>query len=179
MISDVVRDEALLVLEGRGMILEIAREVSALMRQAGVNGAVIGGVAVVLHGHLRTTVDVDVFIPDPPERLADILKSAGFAFDAGKKEFTKSGVPVHLVLIDQVRRPPSDRIELDGVTTISLANLIDMKLRSGSTNPLRAQDLADVIGLIRHHHLRSDFAARLGSDVRGEFRKLVEAIERS
>jgi hypothetical protein len=178
MISAAVRDEALLVLEGRGMILEIAREVSALMRQAGVDGAVIGGVAVVLHGHVRTTVDVDIFVPGAPEALADALKSAGFIFDSGTKEFAKSGVPVHLVLIDQVRKHPGERIELDGITTISLASLVDMKLRSGAFNPLRAQDLADVIGLIRHHQLRGTFAAKLGADVRGEFRKLVEAIER-
>ncbi len=161
------------------MILDIAREVSAIMHRAGVNGAVIGGVAVVLHGHVRTTVDVDVFVSDPPEPFADALKAAGFDFDATRKEFVKSGVPVHLVFVDQVRRPPTDRIELDGVTTVSLEDLIDMKLRSGASNPLRAQDLADVIGLIRHHRLRSDFAAKLGADVRGEFRKLVEAIDRS
>ena len=160
------------------MILDIAREVSVVMRQAGVNGAVIGGVAVVLHGHIRTTVDVDVFVPDPPERLADALRAGGFAFDAGKKEFSKSGVPVHLVLVDQVRRPPIERIELEGVTTVSLADLVDMKLRTGSSDPLRAQDLADVIGLIRHHQLRRDFARNLGADVRGEFKKLVDAIER-
>jgi hypothetical protein len=176
MISSTVRDEALSLLEGRGMILDIAREVSSLMRQAGVHGAIIGG-SRRLHGHVRTTVDVDVFVPDPPEPLADALKSAGFEFDAGKREFAKAGVPVHFVLVDQIRRPPTDRVELDGVTTVSLADLIDMKLRSGTSNPLRAQDLADVIGLIRHHHLRSDFAAKLGPDVRGEFRKLVQAID--
>jgi hypothetical protein len=177
MIPLVERDEALLLLEGRGMILDIAREVSVLMRAAGIDGAVIGGVAVVLHGYVRTTLDVDVFVPDPPERLADVLKSAGYVFDVSKKEFCKAGVPVHLVLLDQVRRAPAARVELEGVTTISLADLVDMKLRSGASNPLRAQDLADAIGLIRHHHLRSDFAEKLGSDVRGEFRRLVEAID--
>jgi hypothetical protein len=33
---------------------------------------------------------------------------------------------------------------------VTLADLINVKLRSGSTNLLQAQDLADVIGLIRH-----------------------------
>ncbi|HKQ49844.1 MAG TPA: hypothetical protein VJZ71_17350 [Phycisphaerae bacterium] len=74
---------------------------------------------------------------------------------------------------------PSERLELDGVTTVSLADLVDMKLRSGASDPLRAQDLADVIGLIRHHRLRGEFARKLGADVRGEFKKLVEAIERN
>ncbi len=69
-----IRDEALLLLEGRGAILEVAREVARLMRDAGVEGAVIGGVAVVLHGYVRTTVDVDVLVPKEAKPLADSLR---------------------------------------------------------------------------------------------------------
>lgn len=46
-----LRDEALLLLDKRGEVLDIAREVSRLMRAAGIPGIVIGGIAVVLHGH--------------------------------------------------------------------------------------------------------------------------------
>lgn len=56
------REEALLILEKRGSILDIAREVSRLIRDSGVDGVVIGGVAVVLHGHVRTTKDIDIFL---------------------------------------------------------------------------------------------------------------------
>jgi hypothetical protein len=52
-----------------------------------------------------------------------------------------------------------------------------MKLRSGSTNLLRAQDLADVIGLIRHHQLRRGFARHLDKTLRPAFRKLVYMIQ--
>jgi hypothetical protein len=178
MIPRVNRDEALQILEHRGAILDIAREISSLMRSAGIDGAVIGGVAVVLHGYIRSTADVNLFVPDSPERITETLKSAGFTFDSPRMEFSKSGVPVHLVLIDQVKHAPSDRIELDGITTVGLASLIELKLRSGSSNPLRAQDLADAIGLMRHHHLGGEFAARLGPDIRSEFKKLVDAIGR-
>lgn len=164
------------MLEGRGMILDVAREVCEVMRRAGVEGAVIGGVAVVLHGHLRTTADVVVFIAGAPEPLADALRSAGFLFEPQRKEFSKAGVPVHLVLMDQLRQAPRELVELDGVVTVSLADLIDMKLRSGLSNLLRAQDLADVIGLMRRHGLRGDFAPQLGKDVRSEFHKLVDAM---
>ena len=66
---------------------------------------------------------------------------------------------------------------LESITTVSLTDLINMKLRSGTADLLRAVDLADVIGLIRHHRLKTDFAARLDKSLRPEFRKLVKSIE--
>jgi hypothetical protein len=53
-----------------------------------------------------------------------------------------------------------------------------MKLRSGTANLLRAQDLADVIGLIRCRKLTGEFARHLGRSLRPTFRKLARAIER-
>ena len=52
-----------------------------------------------------------------------------------------------------------------------------MKLRSGTRSILRAKDIGDVIGLIRHHHLTKEFVRRLDKDLRPEFGKLVDAIE--
>ena len=59
---------------------------------------------------------------------------------------------------------------------MTLADLIGMKLRSGSTNLLRAQDLADVIGLMRHHRLTSSFAPSR-QRLRPAFRKLARMIQ--
>lgn len=56
--------------------------------------------------------------------------------------------------------------------------MINMKLRSGSENMLRAQDLADVIGLIRHHRLSGEFARHLDKNLRPAFRKLIRMIEK-
>ena len=61
---------------------------------------------------------------------------------------------------------------------MTLPDLISMKLRSGSANLLRAQDLADVIGLIHHHQLTSEFARHLDKSLRPAFRKLVRLIQR-
>lgn len=173
-----LRDEALLLLDKRGKVLGIAREVSRLMRAAGIPGVVIGGIAVVLHGHVRTTKDVDIFIPPPLEPLADLLVAHGFRFERKEKAFIKQGVPVHLVLPEHVGASLAKPIEIDGVITAPLADLIAMKLRTGSTNLLRAQDLADVIGLIRHHQLTSAFARHLEKSLRPAFRKLVRLIQR-
>jgi hypothetical protein len=169
--------EGLRMLEGESRLLEIAREVSQLLRDSGLKGAIIGGVAVVLHGHVRTTVDVDVYT-ESAEKLAAVLTQHAYAFDTARCEFRKHDLPVHIVTAAQVRTPPEPTIEVQGIRVPSLAALISMKLRSGTRDPLRAQDLADVIGLIRQNKLSGDFAAQVAAEVRGEFRKLAKAIAR-
>jgi hypothetical protein len=177
-ISRALRDEALNVLDRRGSILELAREISHIMRRNNMPGVVIGGVAVVLHGHARSTKDVDVFIDQPLKSTSEQLISEGFAYDKTHREFRRGEVPLHLVTRDQITKTPRESLEIDGVTTVGLADLIEMKLASGMNNMLRAQDLADVIGLIRHNKLQGDFAKHLDKSLRPAFRKLVKAIEK-
>lgn len=170
-------DKALQLLDRRGPIIETAREVSALMRGEAIPGMVVGGVAVVLHGHLRTTRDLDVFLDGPLEPLAATLLAHGFSLDKSRREFIREDVPVHLVTLEQLKTAPRQRVEIDGITTVSLDDLIGMKLRSGMNQLLRAQDLADAIGLIRHHRLTGAFATKLEKSVRPEFRKLIKALK--
>lgn len=165
------------MLENRGAVLETAREVSRLMAEAGIAGAVIGGVAVVLHGYVRTTTDVDILVDPPLERMRDVLAAHGFVYDNERREFVKNGIPVHLVRpADAAVARRGEPESIDGVTAVSLSDLIEMKLRSGSTNPLRAIDLADVIGLMRHHRLTGEFASQLDKPLRKPFRKLARLI---
>lgn len=173
-----LRDEALLMLDKRGSVLNMAREVSRLMHAANIPGVVIGGVAVVLHGHIRTTKDVDVLVSPPLKPFAALLTANGFTFDRLEKAFIKHGVPIHLVLPEQAGFVPTQVVEIEQISTVALTDLISMKLRSGSTNLLRAQDLADVIGLMRHHRLTSEFARQLEKDLRPAFRKLARMIQR-
>jgi hypothetical protein len=172
-----LRDEALSLLDLRGSILELAREISRLMRREGIPGVVIGGIAVVLHGHLRVTKDVDVFLDQPLQPIADLLIAEGFAYNQKRREFTRDAIPLHLVTLEQVAKPPRETVEIEGITTVGLADLIEMKLSSGIRNMLRAQDLADAIGLIRHNGLTGEFAKHLDKSLRPTFRKLVKAIQ--
>ncbi len=172
-----LRDEALSLLDRRGSILDLAREISQLMRRESIAGAVIGGIAVILHGHLRVTKDVDVLLDQPLQAIADLLIAEGFAYDQARREFSRDGIALHLVTLEQVGKAPRETIEIEGVTTVSLADLVEMKLASGMRNLLRAQDLADVIGLIRHNGLTSEFSKHLDKSLRPTFRKLVKAIQ--
>jgi len=168
----------MLMLDKRGAVLETARTVSRVLREHHIRGAVIGGVAVVLHGHVRTTKDVDVLIQQPLEPLRGVLESEGFEFDSAQGEFRRDAVPVHLVPQDMVTPAPKTFVEIEDITTLRLADLISIKLHSGTRNIARAQDLADVIGLIRQHQLSPSYASQIDPPVRAEFRKLAKAVRR-
>lgn len=166
------------MLDGRGAILDTARELTGAFRSQGTSAAVIGGVAVVLHGHVRATRAIDLLAGSPLGSIAQVLQSLGFVHDPTRREFVRDDIPVHLVLPEQAGMTSSQTVEIQGIDTVPLADLIAMKLRSGTANMLRAQDLADVIGLIRRHQLGGDYARPLDKSLRPAFRKLVRAIER-
>jgi len=172
-----LRNEAMLMLEKRGAVMETAVKVSRILKKRDIDGAIIGGVAVVLHGHIRTTKDVDVAVRGPLEECRIAFEEAGMSFDAKKKEFDLDGVPVHLVTQEMVKLPASF-VDIDSVQTVRLGDLISIKLKSGLSSRVRAQDIADVIGLIRAHNLGSSFATKLDRAVRKEFKELVEAVRR-
>ena len=158
-------------------LLDLARQVLAAIEHSGAPGAVVGGIAVFLHGYERTTRDIDVYTEDL-QRVADALAELGFEYESDERQFVKDGVPVHLLNPDRLAHRPVRFEELEHVRTVTLAELLNMKLHSGTTNVLRAIDLADVIGLIRHNKLTGAFVPHIDKPVRSEFRKLVRAIEK-
>lgn len=137
--GDRLRDAALSLLDGGGPIMETARLASDLLAEADLPAVVVGGVSVILNGHLRTTRDVDIFVPGDLRPVADALIAAGFAHDPIRREFVRELIPVHLVTPDQAGVAEVRSVEVDGIRTATLADLIAMKLRSGTTNLLRAQ----------------------------------------
>ena len=167
-----------MMLEGKGAILHVARQVTRVLDESKTRGAVIGGVAVVLHGHVRTTADVDVYVADSLDDFSTQLRAAGLTFSAERREFLCAGVPVHLVTSKETKIEPGDPVHIDDVRTVSLPDLINMKLASGLRNLTRAQDIADVIGLIRANRLTSQFAGKLNKALRSEFRKLAKAVQK-
>jgi Nucleotidyl transferase of unknown function (DUF2204) len=177
--SNWLRDEALLMLEGRGAVLETARHVSRVLQENHIAGAVIGGVSVTLHGHVRATSDVDVFVPEPLATFAEHLRSAGYGFDPTRREFIRQQVPVHLIPPSVAIPAPRDFKVIDDVRTVSLADLINLKLHSGASSVLRSQDLADVIALIRANKLDGRFVSRINKPLRPAFRKLFAAVRGS
>jgi hypothetical protein len=162
---------ALSLLSSESELLELARRVATA-----TGAPVLGGIAVFLHGYRRTTEDIDLQASDP-NAVADALRGLGAEWDESNRQFVLDGVPIHLVTDAQTGGPAAEIVEIQGVPTVSLPDLIRFKLRSGLDRPQRAQDLADVVELIKRVPLSKAFAARLPRAQRAPFKQLVDAIE--
>jgi hypothetical protein len=136
---------------------------------------VVGGIAVFLHGYRRTTEDIDLFVADA-KAAADALERMGARWDDGPREFVLEGVPIHLVTEAQTGGPPQETTEIANVRVVGLADLVRFKLKSGLGRPDRAQDIADVLALIRTVPLDKRFAAKLPPPLRAGFKALVDAV---
>lgn len=146
---------------------ELLRAIDALNAQ-GVSYALCGGLAVVIHGYVRLTDDIDMLIPQAElARAKEALKLAGFGFvNPVPLQFQNKTFPVaihrvvrfegeeHLVVdlieVDEPLREiwnGREPFEWEGrkIHVVSRAGLLQMKRNAG-----RAQDVADI------EHLRLD-----------------------
>jgi hypothetical protein len=172
----------------RQTLWDTAVECHSALTAAGVSHAIVGGVAVCLHGYRRNTVDLDLLIcKDDQAKVRAALESSGYIWSAEQAEFrAPSGPPVQFIISGQragkgadVFLPQPDAagvtVEIEGLKVVSLSRLIEMKLACGLSSPRRThRDLADVVELIAVHKLGRSFAPHLHKSLRAAFRKLVE-----
>lgn len=167
---------------------DAAADSHAILRDAGIPHAIVGGVAVCLHGYRRNTVDLDLLVRrDDQAKVKAALEAAGYVWSKEHAEFrTPSGIPVQFLLSGEragkgaeVVLPdpnaPGVTVELEGLHVVRLAKIVEMKLASGLGSPRRThRDLADVVELIAVHQLSRSFARFLHKSLRPAFRELVE-----
>src|ERR1019366_4697020 len=131
------------MLENESLWQAVAR-CHQLLAAAKIPHAVMGGVAVCLHGYQRNTVDVDLLIRrEDSDAVRAALEGEQFAWDAKEKEFrTPSGVAVQFLLAgeragkdSEVKLPdPGDvqaTTELEDLPVLTLAKLIESKIACG------------------------------------------------
>ena len=170
-----------------------ANRVAAKLEELGIPYAICGGLAVSVHGHRRTTADVDVLLT--PAGL-QLFKAAALGRGWLEKFEGSRGVrdvehrtPIDFLLTGGlpgdgkdrgIRFPdPSDcAVEIDGKRFLTLDKLIELKLASGMSAPDRLQDLADVLELVRAARLPLELAERLHDVVRAKYRELWELAQR-
>lgn len=172
---------------GNETLWSVAQQCHAILHGAALPHAIIGGVAVCLHGYQRNTVDLDLLVRrDEADAVRQRLESAGFTYLPDRKELRSvDGVPVQLLLSadragrdSEVHLPdPGDAtciVMIEGLPVLSLARLIESKLACGQGNLRRThKDFADVVELIAFHQLGSDFARHLHKSLRSAYRELV------
>ena len=87
-------------------------------------------------------------------------------------DYPGDGKPKPVVFPD----PVAARVEKHGVAYLSLPKLIELKLASGLTNPLRLKDIVNIQELIILLKLPADFAEKLNPFVRAKYLELWTLI---
>ena len=167
---------------------------SSRLRAEGIDHAIVGGMALVLHGYVRVTGDVGlVTTPEGLNAVHERLVGRGYrpAFEGSRKKLrdTETGVDVEFITTGEfpgdgkpkpVRFPdPKDvTVDRDGINVIALPKLIESKLASGlSAEHRRLRDLADVQDLIIALKLPRDLGDQIDPSVRQEFFRMWDAAQ--
>jgi hypothetical protein len=193
------RDRRWALLEGsmhfekESAVFRTMQSIAKRLDQLGIPYAVVGGMAMFLHGYRRFTEDVDILVsPDGLKLLHEKLDGLGYLppFEGSKNlRDTDTGVRIEFLVAggfpgDGKPKPVSFpdptgvAVDLDGIHCLNLETLVQLKLASGSA-PGRRKDLGDVQELIRLMHLQEDFADRLDESVRESYRLLWTEIQQT
>jgi hypothetical protein len=148
---------------------EVARRVLDLLKRNDVGAAVIGSVALAVHGYVRATTDLDLGVAvlafESLRSMAEQLRERGYDVDVGEPGVddplggvvTVSGPDFDSVQIVNLRAASgrNERLARDAIETaqrvegidlpvVDLPHLVALKLVSGSR-----QDQLDVVQLLR------------------------------
>lgn len=146
-------------------VVELLRELSAVLRERGVSWYLFGAQAVVLYGLPRLTADVDVTVRIARGEVMPLvasLREAGFALRVADVDdflsrtqvlpflHVSSGLPLDLVVagsgLEEEFLRGAKELDLEGVRVpvIRPEDLVVAKILAG-----RPKDLADVRGILR------------------------------
>lgn len=185
-------EEGVAFFRGKGMMNKTLRRLAADLESHNIDYSVIGGIALNQHGYKRFTEDIDLLLSrEGLEIFGRALVGRGYrpAFEGATKKFraTRENVPVEIITAGEYpgdgrpksvryHEPGEHQVTIDGIKTVSLEKLVEIKLACGLSAPDRLRDLADVQELIRVKKLGPDFAQSLDDSVRAKFLELQHAI---
>lgn len=187
--------EGVAFLRGKGIMNKTLRRLAADLDARGIDYSVIGGVALNQHGYKRFTEDIDLLLSRVGlETFARELVGRGYrpAFEGATKKFraTRENVPVEIITAGEypgdgkpkpVRypEPGEHQVTIDGIKTLALEKLVEVKIACGLSAPDRLRDLADVQEIIRVKSLGEGFATLLDPSVREKFLELQRSVARA
>jgi hypothetical protein len=174
--------------QGRDEVHKTMRRLARRLKRASIPYAVIGGMAVHLHGHHQATGDVDVLltragfsdfrerfvpkkygtVPNRPRWFVDLANEIRVSIRV-TGSFPGSGEPGPIAF------PSPEQVSetIPNIRVVNFRTLVQLKLAAG-----RYQDLAEVISLIRVHNLDESFAERLHRSLHPRYSECLEARRR-
>jgi len=184
--------EGLNFFAGKGMVNNALTKIVRKLDELGIDYALIEAVALNQYGYRRFTEDIDLLLTrEGLERFHNDLVGLGYrpAFEGSRRQFRSTAENVRLEIVTageypgdgkpkpvKFPEPSKAAIEIEGIRTITLEKLVELKLASGISAPHRLKDLADVQELIKVKALGSDFANNLDPSVRDKFLEVQRAV---
>ncbi len=180
---------------GRGAVHRTLRSLAARLDAEGIPYAILGGMALNIHGFVRETVDVDVLLTrESLERFRERLVGRGYvpAFAGALKSFkdAETGVRIDVIAAGdfpgdgkpkEVVFPAPSGVAVDkgGIRVVPLETLLELKIASGlSAEHRRLVDLGDVQRTIEVLKLPKELGEKLHPSVRAEYGRLWALAQR-
>ena len=180
---------------GRGAVHRTLRSLAARLDAEGIPYAILGGMALNIHGFVRETVDVDVLLSrESLDRFRERLVGRGYApaFPGALKSFkdVETGVRIDVIAAGdfpgdgrpkEVVFPAPSGVAVDkgGIRVVPLETLLELKIASGlSAEHRRLVDLGDVQRTIEALKLPKELGERLHASVRAEYARLWALAQR-
>jgi hypothetical protein len=185
-------DKSSRFLMGRDEVHAAMAKLSRTLEADGIPYAIVGAMALNLHGFRRTTTDVDVLLT--PEGLARFKANhlgrgylEKFPGSRGLRD-TENAVDIDVVLTgnypgDGKPKPvafPDPAVvgrRGGGVAVVPVSTLIELKLASGLSAPHRLKDISDIQELIRITALPEALAEDLDPSVRAKYLELWRSVQ--
>jgi hypothetical protein len=170
------------------------REITKKLDELKIDYAIVGGMALFIHGFRRFTEDVDMVVTqESMRRIANELEGRGYLRPSGtttKLRDTRTGVRIEFLITGgypgdgkpkpvAFPDPAKTAVEIAGLKVLGLPSLVELKLASGISAPHRLKDLADVQELIRSLRLPLAFGNQLNPYVESKFNELWNAVAQS
>jgi hypothetical protein len=176
-------------------LLDTARRLHRLFSEMQIPYAIIGGLAVIRNGAVRTTIDVDVLVrkQDWPEIRRSL--SGGFMIEVDGAVDQKTQVPVDFLYAGDdwdmvVPLPDPEKVseydDLLQVNVMSLPAILELKAavylqkKRDDGIEIAAKDLADVVELLRSNRerLTAESYAAMHPRVRRELERIQRKLRR-
>ena len=184
--------EGSMFFQNEGEVQKSLRRVTARLNALGIDYAVVGGMALFLHGFRRFTEDVDILVTrEGLAKLHQALEGSGYRPPfAGSKNLrdTENGVRIEFLVAGEFPgdgkpkpvafpEPDAAAAEQDQIQLLNLENLIELKLASGMTGKGRLKDLGDAEQMIMQFDLPQNFAERLSPYVQEKYDELWRNVQ--